>query len=157
MSSTVTLREFSSDELIFDEEETKVILKFIFKTRAQSIDNTVINNSVRSFAQALLLEAIDESYSLGYIEALFRSTMHPGASVKSVLTKFGKKAAKHWFKKAKTQNLNDIMIYDRVRDRLAQSFVSQLLMYSGGASIDRPYSSAIVNYISDTHNHTIWG
>lgn len=118
MKNTIQLKKFNPNELIFNEDETILILKFIFKNKHTLIDRLRINNDTRSFAQALLLEAIDASYSLGYVETLFRSTSNPTAGVRKILKKFGKEASKHWFKSHNINNLKDIKVYERVREKL---------------------------------------
>ena len=71
MDKYVQLRKFKNDELIFDNEETVMILKFIFKKQHSLIDGMEINDRVREFGQGLLLEAVDASYALGFVHALF--------------------------------------------------------------------------------------
>lgn len=82
MGRYVYLREFKKDELIFDEAETVIVLKFIFKNSHALIDRLIINDRVRGFAQGLLLEAVDASFALGFVEALFHATANPGSGVK---------------------------------------------------------------------------
>lgn len=65
------LQKFDVHELKFNEEETKEILLFIFSgTEKSLIDNIVIDNRVRGFAQALLIEAVDASFKIGFIQSL---------------------------------------------------------------------------------------
>ena len=90
MNKQVHLKKFKANELIFNEEETVVILKFIFKNQHNNIDLLNITDPVREFAQALLVEAVDSSYAFGFVDALFRSVTNPRAGAKKVLTKFGK-------------------------------------------------------------------
>jgi len=134
MNKQVHLKKFKTNELIFNEEETIVILKFIFKNQHNNIDLLNVTDPVREFAQALLVEAVDSSYAFGFVDALFRSVTNPRAGVKKVLTKFGKKALKHWFKHAKAQDLMSIKIYDKVRGQLAWKFGRVLLMHVNGVA-----------------------
>ena len=50
MNKYIHLRKFKEEELIFDEEETRIILRFIFKNRHNLIDNLEINDKTREFA-----------------------------------------------------------------------------------------------------------
>ncbi len=70
----VTLRPFAENELIFDETETKDILKFFFLHLRERIDTVSMTTELRNFAQGLLVEAIDATYALGYLEILFRAS-----------------------------------------------------------------------------------
>jgi len=81
----IHLRKFKNEELIFDNEESIIILKFIFKNKHSLIDGLEINDKIREFAQGLLLEAVDASYALGFVAALFGGTFNPGASAKKYL------------------------------------------------------------------------
>lgn len=107
---SVMLKQFSHSELILSEEETKEVLKFIFKgfVGEGKIDNLRITDTVRGFAQGLLIEAIDASYALGFVEEIFTASANPTAGAKKVLKSFGKKALKHWFKHATAENLMEV-------------------------------------------------
>lgn len=108
MARVAHLRSFTNEELIFDAEETAIILKFIFKHKRSVVDELDINDRVREFAQGLLLEAVDSSYALGFVEALFRAAINPGAGVKRILIKFSTRAARHWFKHASSKDLANL-------------------------------------------------
>ena len=148
----VGLKEFKPDELIFDEQETKDILTYLFKgyVAESQIQSMQVTDAVRGFAQGLLVEAIDASYALGYVEALFRATANPTAGVKSIIKKFGKKALKHWFKHASGRDLQDIKIYDRVRERLAENFQTPMRMMIDGVSMAGKKYFAMIKYADKT-------
>jgi len=135
MSTHVHLRKFKTEELIFNEEETILILKFIFKNSHAVVDRTRITDKVREFAQGLLVEAVDASYAMGYVEAIFRSIANPRAGVKNILKKFGKKALKHWFKHATEKDLLEIEIYEIVRQRLEINFGRIMILHSNGIAL----------------------
>jgi hypothetical protein len=67
----IGLREFLPSELLFDERETRDILKFFFPMNFPAIDATVMTDAIRGFAQGLLIEAIDATAALGWVEVLF--------------------------------------------------------------------------------------
>lgn len=136
MSRYNQLRKFKEEELFFDEEETRIILKFIFKRRDAYIDKLNIDDRLRGFAQGLLIEAVDASYALGFVDALFRSTINPTAGAKKILIKFGKKSFKHWFKHASAKDMMHIKIYERVREQIESKFVRILIMHANGTVLD---------------------
>ena len=124
------LRKFSKDELLFDEKETKVILKFIFKpTDHKLIDSLPINDRLKGFAQGLLVEAIDASYSVGYVKAIFESAANPTKGAMAIIKTFARKATHHWFKHTSVHDLQKVKIFDFIRDRLALAFKSELQLY----------------------------
>jgi hypothetical protein len=113
--SHVTLRTFADNELIFDEAETRVILKFFFQADSQRIDSANIDNRLRGFAQGLLVEAVDASYKLGYVKIIFDTVLFkPDLNLRKIIEKMAKKASRHWFKHATQKNLRDGKIYESV-------------------------------------------
>lgn len=140
MRSYIYLQWFEGDELILTEEETVLVLKFIFEQVDHGfIDSMQVNDRLRSFAQSLLVMVIDRSYNFGFVDKLFRSASKPGAAVNKVLLSFGKKALKHWFKHAAKKDLLDVKVYESIRLETARTFRATTLrnisMY--GPSIDR--------------------
>lgn len=157
MNKYIHLRKFKEEELIFDEEETRIILRFIFKNRHNLIDNLEINDKTREFAQGLLLEAVDASYALGFVHSLFGAAFNPGMGAKKVLIKFGKKALKHWFKHVTAKDLMNIKIYEVIRIALENGFTSKLVMYSNGTAMNEGMNSGFVAYAKSKHIKMVWG
>ncbi|MFK5915576.1 MAG: hypothetical protein QM484_14510 [Woeseiaceae bacterium] len=154
----IHLRKFKKEELIFDNQETVIILKFIFKNKHGLIDGLEINDRIREFAQGLLLEAVDASYALGFIHALFGGVFNPGAGAKKVFMKFARKALKHWFKHASAKDLMNIKIYDIVRRQLVRSFSSKLDMYASGVAMNKIKNSGFINYSDPSKTKkVVWG
>jgi len=92
MSNSVYLRSFTKQELILNDNETRIVLLFIFgSSEKQFIESMVISDAARGFVQGLLIEAIDSSYAIGFVEAIFRSTTNPTQSAVRVFKIFGKK------------------------------------------------------------------
>ncbi|KXO09235.1 hypothetical protein AKG98_1451 [Moritella sp. JT01] len=87
-------KSYSADELIYSKEETIIILKFIFQPVHHPLINELsISNTVRSFAQALLVEAVDASYAMGFIDILIKAIMPTkirSTSISAILKKLGK-------------------------------------------------------------------
>lgn len=157
MATQIYLKEFNKNELIFDENETRDILKFFFKTEASAIAKMQVDDRIRGFAQGLLVEAVDASYAMGFVESLFRATSNPGAGVKKVLQKFGKKALKHWFKHATAKDLMQIKIYETVRRQLELNFKTTFKMILNGLAKAGRFG-AVVAYSNDPSSaQTVWG
>lgn len=156
----VHLRSFKKEELIFDEEETKEVLKFFYPNQGSLIEKATINDDVRGFAQAIMVEAIDASYALGYVKIVFDVFyMKPSAKFGKALTKFGRKAAPHWFKHAKSTDLINAKIYDAVRSRIAVSFRSDFENIISGGSAMNKQRIAVIAYskVNEFNQKKVWG
>lgn len=124
---------FSADELIFDETETKAILKFFFRNDHKYIDDIAIDDKIIGFAQTISIEAVDASYAIGYVKIIYNVFyMRPPTKVSMALKKFGKKAATHWFKHARATDLTQIKIYESVRSTINRNFRKHFIMISEG-------------------------
>lgn len=159
-TSTVTLRNFSESELIFDEAETKHILKFFFQHLQHRIDPATVSTELRNFAQGLLVEAVDATYALGFIEIIWRTSYNPGNGMLKALSKIGRRAARHWFKHASPDDLLNAKISSRVRDQLALSFASVFSMMLEGiarAPQTRRTHIAHVRYGELSKTDRLWG
>lgn len=144
----IQLRDFSESELIFDEQETKDVLKFFFPSSGQQIDQAQITNELRNFAQGLLVEAVDASYAMGWVELTFRWAANPGSGVKKALRKLASRAAKYWFKHLKNQSLVDAEIYESIRSQLQRNFRSPFQIILQAEVEGKRKSIAFVNYPS---------
>lgn len=127
MASFKQLQAFGSDELLLAHDEALAVLRFIFEPADHEvIDSLPRSEFIRSFAQGLLVEAIDASYAMGHVEALLRSLARPSGGVLAIIKRFGHNAARHWFKHATSSDLLDARIYEVVRRELARRFRSEL-------------------------------
>jgi len=77
---------------------------------------------LRGFAQGLLVEAIDASHAIGYVQGLFRSVKNPVNGALKILKNFGKKANQNWFKYASVTDLQNAKVYNFVLDFIAEKF-----------------------------------
>jgi hypothetical protein len=153
------LRNFTEAELMFDEQETKEILKFFFQADRQLIESTQFTNDLRNLAQGLLVAAVDASCAMGWAELTFRWAVNPGAGLKKALQKLGLRAARHWFKHLKHgQSLTDVRIYERVRDKLAQNFRSHFrITLQAKAQGQRRQLMACVDCSAPKPHEMVWG
>lgn len=146
MGKSIHLKKFNDSELIFDDQETIEILKFIFKNKRDTVEALTVDRELREFPQGLLVEAIDASYAMGFIEALVRSVARPQAGIRNIIKKFGKKASKHWFKHATASDLRKIEIYERVREQLELNFARILRMHRNGTAGNLKVNAAFIAY-----------
>jgi len=125
----ITLRTFSANELILDDEQTRNVLKFFFPSDIDKIDQCPVTNNTKSLAQGLLVEAIDATYKLGFIQGLWETFINPAKypnNIVKLIKKFAIKALKHWFKHATANDLHNVKIYELVRATLSRNFRSYL-------------------------------
>jgi hypothetical protein len=121
------LRQFSRSEIYISDREAWAVLKFFWpQCTLKAAD---ITEKDISFAQALLVEAIDASYAMGYAHIIFDVFYMkiPGSftDVGKLIKEFAKKAAKHWFKHLGAKgNLANAEIYSSVRTTLSNNFKS---------------------------------
>jgi hypothetical protein len=120
-SYLVAVPDFSDSELVFDDDETKLVLKFFYPSSGAAIDNMTVNTDAKRFAQTLLVGAIDASYAIGYIQALGKTVVRPGSGVRSLARKLASRFVAHWFKHATKEDLLEVKIYDSVRNSIAGS------------------------------------
>lgn len=129
-SDIITPPVIEDSQLIFDDKETISILTFFWPSLATDIGRMTVSNEARKFAQALLIAAIDGSYALGWMEALFASVSKP-ANLPALGKKLARNFVKHWWKHAKLKDLENVKIYDTVRETVARNFrssISELLV-----------------------------
>jgi hypothetical protein len=149
----VELRRFSEAELIFDQQETKDILKFFFVADRPGIDAAEITSELRNLAQGLIVEGVDATYAMSWIELTFRWVAQPGLGMRKALQKLARRAVRHWFKHLKTQSLHDANIYERVRDQLARNFRSpfHIILQARAGESRRIPLAAFIDYAPPGH------
>lgn len=150
--------EFKTEDLIFDEDETKEILKFFFENDHAFIDGLTINDRLRGLAQGILVEAVDASYALGIVKIVYDIfyLKPPKPKMRKIFIKFGKKAAVHWFKKhVKATDLMDIKIYDCVRKTIDIKFKQHFHNVADDLVYNKP-PMIVVAYHYDKSNPIVW-
>ncbi len=108
----VHFSHFSNSELYLNDMQASKILDFFGFTTT----GTVITTKDREFAQALLVEAIDASRSLWYIQTLYKSATKPRSSVERIINAFARKSLMKWFKSRFAWTNENVPIYDSVRN-----------------------------------------
>ena len=119
-SIIVTAPDIPESELVFSDDETRDILKFFWPNLASGIDAMVIDTETRRLAQMLLIAAIDASYAMGFVEALFTTVAKPGRSLGAMGKKLATKFVKHWWKHATQTDLMNAKVYDSIRKEVAR-------------------------------------
>ena len=116
-----------------------------------------MDDRLREFAQALLVEAIDASYAIGYVHGLFRSVKNPVKGALKIMKTFGKEASQHWFKHASVHDLQNAQIYNFVKDEVARRFIKRLGDHIAKNELDEK-PGAFLAYKAPTHGIVIrWG
>lgn len=122
----MSLQHFAEAEIKLSQHDAFGALRFFWLEPGCLPQQLTVED--RGFAQALLVEAIDRSYEMGFVEILFRSFYGkiPASfsSVRDMAKAFAKAAAKHWFQYATRKDLEDPQIYENVRRKIAVNFRS---------------------------------
>lgn len=155
-----TLRAFPADQLRLNPDESRLVLRFIFDASLHRvIDNAEMTQHIRGFAQGLLVEAIDASYAIGFVQAVFRSTVNPCQATRTIIKSFAQQALSHWFSHATAADLLNVKIYDFVRAELGRRFFVDLHLLC--SSIVRRYTghSRFLSYrpVVEKHQLKVWG
>lgn len=128
------LRQSQPEELLFNEAETRTVLKFIFAPADHAlIDSLPMTDALREFAQGLLVEAIDASYAVGFVWAIARSSANPTKGAVEILKRFAVRASLLWFTHVKAHDLGDVKVYQFVLNKLAIEFRKRLPEFAGDA------------------------
>lgn len=117
----ISVPDFSDGELLYSENETRLILKFFYPGQAAAIDGMTIDNEARRLAQTMLVGAVDGSYAIGFIEALVRSLARPHQKIRTLTLKLATRFAKHWYRHATQSDLKEARIYYPVRLSIANA------------------------------------
>jgi hypothetical protein len=119
------LKNFNGDEIVLDHHQAWQVLEFFFGGDVGSVPGQLTDRD-RSFAQALLVEAIDKSYAMSWVETLWKSSVKPNSAVKGIIKALGKKALRDWFKDTDAKSwLQKVRENDEFPE-LYQSVVSNL-------------------------------
>jgi hypothetical protein len=123
----IHLPELEASDLVFDEGETRAILRFFWPGLSQRINGLPsIDDEFRKLAQGLLIVAIDSSFAMGFVHILFDVLRHGGKpgfpGLRSMAKKLARKYVPHWWKHTRPQDLDAVRIYESVRRAIALNF-----------------------------------
>lgn len=129
-SIIITVPDIQYANLIYNEEETRTILKYFWPTRSSEIDGLTISNDIRAFAQMVLIVAIDSSYAMGYIDLLFDAVAQrirrPNGDVVNLARRLARNYVHHWWHHATQRDLENARIYHAVRNGVAYQLGPQM-------------------------------
>lgn len=106
---------------------------------------------LRGFAQGLMVEAVDATYALGFVEIVWKTFYNPGAGMKQALSKLGRKASRHWFKHARENDLLNAQVASAVRAQLERSFKLSFLAILDGVAKAPSTQKLHVAYVSEIY------
>lgn len=148
-SILVNVPDIPDTDLIFDEMETRRILKFFWPDLASRIDTLNIDNNARRLAQTALIAAVDGSYAMGFVEALLKSLSRPSKSLSAFGKKLARNFARHQFKHATQTDLEDVRIYENVRADIANALKTRFHLVLDGVALNRvPFPFALLQQTS---------
>lgn len=137
-SILVAVPDIADHQLVFNEAETRQILKFFWPQYVRQIDTLTITNDARRLAQTALIAAIDGSYAMGFIDATFRSLLSPGRSVAAFGRRLARNFVQHWWKYATREELMNAKVYESVRTTVAGALRHRLDALVAGVALRRP-------------------
>lgn len=152
-SILVGVPNFLDSELVYDDKETRQILKFFWPARSADINNLKIDNGSRRLAQSALLAAIDGSYAMGFIQVLGETIVRTGSRIKPLAKKPARNFVRHWWKHTRQRDLEDVKIYDSVRNSIAQNLKSRFEFVVQGLSFK---SRNAPFYATNSRVEVIW-
>lgn len=152
-SILINVPDISDSDLVFDEDESKRILKFFWPHLTREIDGMTIDNDARRLAQTALVAAIEGSYATGFIQALAQTVVRPGSGIKALAKKLGRRFIKHWWKHTNQQDLEDVKIYEFIRNEIARQLKHRIGLMQQGAALRR---GNIVFYAVTGTRGAIW-
>jgi hypothetical protein len=140
-SIIITIPDIPDANLIYDEAETRRILKFFWPSFSGQIDSLTITNDTRAFAQTAMIAAIDGSYAMGYINLLWDAITdritHPNGDVTELARRLARNFISHWWHHATRQDVENARIYDAVRLDIARSLRRQFDNFLNGIALRR--------------------
>src|SRR6185437_4119016 len=123
---TAELQHFAPTDLRLLPEQASRALRFFFPD--QPIDAGRLTNADIAFAQALLIEAVDASAEMSYVEVLFDKAFMKAPTdysiIKDVAKSLCRQAVKNWFRHVTGDDLANPQIYAAVRNQLSRNFRS---------------------------------
>jgi hypothetical protein len=111
---------------VLDANDAHTILTWVFGSI--SVNPNDLTDEDRAFAQAMLMEMLDASFAMGFVEALLKAAAKIPSGPKKVITTFLKGAGKNLVTYKDKDDLKKMMedpkIYKAVLDTLARNFKS---------------------------------
>jgi hypothetical protein len=131
-SFLLTVPDIPDSQLMFDQDQTREILRVFWPSQASRINSMEITADARRLAQTALVAAIDGSNQMGYVETLFRTAYKPNPKVSEIIKALAKNFVASWWRHTKPQNLQNAHLYEAVVNAIANSLRSQFDMIALG-------------------------
>jgi len=152
--------EIADTELVFDVEETKLIMKFFWPTFADDIDKATITNFTRSAVQSTLIAAIDASYQMGFVDSLYSAfgmkRMADFKKLAKTIKKLTIKFVRQWWKHATEKDLQNVKIYEAVRVTVAARRAEIVREVKSEIGMSRKQARNPVYISISDSDHQIW-
>lgn len=119
------LKRFKDDEVVIDRTTGWQFLRFFWPNTG--IKPGDLTGEDIKFAQALMVEALDSSASMGYVEVFFRSFSSPTnalGSLTSAAARLIRNGFLHWYRNRRDVSLTNPKVYESVRRALARNYKS---------------------------------
>ena len=94
---------------------------------------------------------------MGFVHALFKASANPTSGIVSLLKKFGKDAASHWFKHAQASDLQNIKVYQHILDSIALKSKRFLHIMLVQVEDDSPLRVAAIHNAPSGNYVKVWG
>ena len=115
------LRHFAPAEIVVTREQAARILRFFFP--GQPAGPNELTTEDIGYAQALLVEAVDASTEMGYVQVLFDKAFMKVPTdlsfIKDIAKAMVQRAAKNWFQHATGKDLSNPQIYEAVHKTIS--------------------------------------
>jgi hypothetical protein len=148
-SIIVTVPDIQYADLIYNEEETRIILKYFWPDSSGKVDSVTINDDIRAFAQLALIIAVDGSYAMGYVnllaDAVIQRILRPNGDVLVLARRLGRNYVRHWWRHATQRDLETARIYYTVRDSVAYQLGGRMqILLSDGVALRRGSTTVVL-------------
>ena len=124
--ATAELQHFAPTDVRISPEQAQRVLRFFFPD--QPVDAANLTKDDIAFAQGLLIEAVDASTQMSYVQVLYDKAFMKlpvdYSIIKDVAKSLCRQAARTWFRHVTGEDLRDPQIYESVRSQLARNFRS---------------------------------
>lgn len=122
----IHLKHFKRDEILLSNQEAWQVLVWFFGGNAKTTPSWLTEDD-RSFAQALLVAAVDASADVGIFRRIWESTVTPPQSIGGLLLKIartGTRILRDRLEHADVKNFGNTKIYQMVKNQLTREFRS---------------------------------
>jgi hypothetical protein len=119
----MSLIHFSPTEIVLSDQQCWEVLVFFFGGNA-AVPVTALTSNDKSFAQAMLIEAIDKSYAMSWIEAVFREAMSLTPSIRNIIGALARHAVRTWLNEIPLEEIENQQIYISVKNTLTANWRS---------------------------------